>query len=316
LPKVRQRILESLTKNQPIKNLLLLTNDLAFGCKLKEILDIKCQIMLVPLNVSVVDVALSPSVYEASHIIELYNPTLENSIFLKELRQVLFQKGKLVLALWNWDERYLEDKFWGDVEYKGISSAAESLAQKMSSAKRIRITSELGTDISFSIEGRPWILADGYCEPGKLTQLPDGEIFTCPVEETFSGQIIVDGTISRLWLPSEPVKLVFEAGMLIEGSSEFTEWIELYAGGVRSIGEFAIGMNPAINKPYHNISTDEKEGGSVHFAIGDSYNLGRMKSIHHVDFVIRNPIISIDDTILQHYLPGSDDTDERFINVT
>ena len=305
LPKVGQRILESLAKNQPIENLLLLTDNLSFGYKLKEILKIRCPILSVPLNVSVIDLASSPEVCRATHIIELYSPTLENSVYLKELRQELFNQGKLVLALWNWDDRYLEDDFWGDLEYQVISVATESLMKKLSSVKKVKITSELGTDISFSIEGRHWIIADGYCEQGKLAQLPDGEIYTCPIEETFSGQIVVDGTISRLWLPREPLKLEFEAGALIAGSSEFMDWIRLYAGGVRNIGEFAIGMNPTINKPYNNISTDEKEGGSVHFAIGDSYSLGLTKSIYHVDFVVRKPKIYLDNHILQDYLPGA-----------
>lgn len=305
LPKVGQRILESLAKNQPIENLLLLTDNLSFGYKLKEILNIKCPILSVPLNISVIDLASSPEVGRATHIIELYSPTLENSIFLKELRHELFDQGKLVLALWNWDERYLEDDFWGDLEYPVISTATESLKKKLSSVKKVKITSELGTDISFSIEGRRWITADGYCEPGKLAQLPDGEIYTCPIEETFTGQIVVDGTVSRLWLPREPLKLEFEAGVLVAGSHEFINRIRLYAGGVCNIGEFAIGMNPTINKPYNNISTDEKEGGSVHFAIGDSYSLGLTKSIYHVDFVVRTPKIYLDDHLLQHYLPGA-----------
>ncbi|WP_158408408.1 aminopeptidase [Desulfosporosinus fructosivorans] len=304
MPKVGQRILESLAKNQPIENLLFLTDNLSFGYKLKEILNIRSPILSVPMNVSVLDLASSPEVYRATHIIELYSPTLENSIYLKELRQELFKQGKLVLALWNWDERYLEDDFWGDLEYQAISVATDSLMKKLSSVKKVKITSELGTDISFSIEGRTWLIADGYCEQGKLAQLPDGEIYTCPIEETFSGQIVVDGTISRLWLPREPLKLEFEAGALIAGSPDFMNWINLYAGGVRNIGEFAIGMNPTINKPYSNISTDEKEGGSVHFAIGDSYSLGLTKSVYHVDFVIRKPKIHLDDHILQHYLPG------------
>lgn len=305
MPKVGQRILESLAKNQPIENLLLLTDSLSFGYKLREILNIMCPILSVPLNVSVMDLASSSEVTRATHIIELYSPTLENSVYLKELRQELFNQGKLVLALWNWDERYLKDGFWGDLEYPVISSATESLREKLTSVKQVKITSELGTDIRFSVEGRHWIIADGYCEQGKLAQLPDGEIYTCPIEETFSGQIVVDGTISRLWLPREPLKLEFEAGVLTAGSSDFMDWIRLYAGGVRNIGEFAIGMNPTINKPFNNISTDEKEAGSVHFAIGDSYSLGLTKSIYHVDFVIRNPKIYLDDHILQDYLPGA-----------
>ena len=248
LPIVGERILESLAKNQPIEHLVLLTDNLSFGHKLKEILNIRCTILSVPVNVSVIDIASTSEVDRATHIIEVYSPTLENSIYLKELRQELFDQGKLVLALWNWDERYLEDHFWGDLEYPVISSATESLKKKLSSVKKVRITSELGTDISFSIEGRRWIIADGYCEPGKLAQLPDGEIYTCPIEETFSGRIVVDGTISRLWLPGEPLKLEFVAGALINGSSEFMDWIRLYAGGVRNIGEFAIGMNPTIKK--------------------------------------------------------------------
>lgn len=304
MSKVGMHILDSLTKNSaPLENLLVLTHNLSLGEKLANMLEVPCSVLEVPMNVPVVHIATYPLVRKSSHIIELFRPTLENSIYFKALHQVLQADGKFVLALWNWDERYLEDQFWGELDYQAISSAVTSLAEQMSSAKEVRVTSDLGTDISFSVAGRAWITADGYCERGKLAQLPDGEIYTCPVEKTFTGRIVVDGTVSRLWLPEEPLELWFEAGDLVDASPRFIERIDRYAGGVRTIGEFAFGMNPVIKNPYANISTDEKEGGSVHFALGDSYHLGFTESIYHVDFIVRKPTIYVDGAALKNYLP-------------
>lgn len=308
MPKVRQHILDSLTKNRAPGSLLLLTNDVPLGRKLLDILNTPSAILEVPLNTPVKHLASLSVVRESTHIIELYQPDIANSIYLKELRQALFEQGKYVLALWNWDERYLDDQFWGNLDYGAISASVTTLAAQLSAVENIRITSDNGTDISFSVAGRPWISADGYCDLHKLAQLPDGELYTCPVEETFSGTIMVDGTVSRLWLPDKPLKLKFEAGTLVDGNPAFIDWLERYAGGIRTIGEFALGMNPNITSPYHNISTDEKEGGSVHFALGDSYNLGLTHSIYHVDFVVRKPTIYTDGRILHDYLPKSTDS--------
>lgn len=304
MSKVRKTILEALQKNASIDELLILTNEQAFGEKLVAILDCSCSLLEVPLGQPVAEqLMILSAISKASHVVELYNPDLESSLYLKELRKVIYVMGKYVLSLWNWDERYFVDAFWGDLEYESIAQSAKSLIKRMEVVNKIRVTSDQGTDISFSVAGRSWISADGYCDIGKLAQLPDGEIFTCPVEKTFGGTIVVDGTVSRLWLPGELLELQFNKGVLVSGSSSFVNLLDRSAGGVRTIGEFAIGLNPSITRPYQNISTDEKEGGSVHFAIGDSYHLGETISPYHVDFIVRKPTIYVDGQVLNNYLP-------------
>ncbi len=305
MAKVRERILDSLTRNAPpLRSLLILTQDIRLGRRLADIMEVPSILLDVSLDASITRLADHPLIRNASHVIELYHPTLANSIYAKALRSLLLDRGKSVLSLWNWDERYLADEFWGDLEYPAIASAAAALARRMEKASTVRVTSDLGTDISFSVAGRSWIVADGYCAPGKLAQLPDGEIYTCPVEESFYGRIVIDGTISRLWLPDKPVALRFEAGRMVEADPRFEQWLWSNAGGVDMIGEFAIGMNPMVHGPYANISVDEKEAGSVHFALGDSYRLGLTESVYHVDFVVRNPVITVDGTVLKDYLPA------------
>jgi leucyl aminopeptidase (aminopeptidase T) len=153
------------------------------------------------------------------------------------------------------------------------------------------ITSDLGTDITFSVKGRQWIVANGLCRNDELSQMPDGEIYTCPVEESFCGVIVVDGTITRSWLPIQSQRLEFQHGKLVNCSQDFENYIKHNGPDIYMIGEFALGFNPAHQQIVHNISVDEKAAGTVHFALGDSYNLGKNKCHCHIDMVIRNPTI-------------------------
>ena len=51
------------------------------------------------------------------------------------------------------------------------------------------------------------------------------------------------------------------------------------------IGEFGIGTNRGA-RISSNMLEAEKAFGTVHFAIGDSYGLGRNKSRHHYDALV------------------------------
>ncbi|MBP2650868.1 MAG: hypothetical protein H6Q74_1693 [Firmicutes bacterium] len=227
-----------------------------------------------------------------SHVIEVYEPDKPGYEKCKAERISMRQRGCRILSLFDWQKGYLEDDFWGGTNYKELAIQLAQIKKALEGVEKIHITSVLGTDISFSVAGRQWIAADGICSSKHLAQMPDGEIYTCPIEETFNGVLVVDGTITRSWQPAEPQKLVFEHGQLIECSAEFRKYIAPFESAINMIGEFALGLNPAYQQIIHNISVDEKAAGTVHFALGDSYNLGKNQCNCHVDMVIRHPKVS------------------------
>lgn len=77
--------------------------------------------------------------------------------------------------------------------------------------------------------------------------------------------------------------------------------VRLYIKGfpeeIRTIGEFAIGLNPGVRDIMANISVDEKAVGTANFALGDSYGLGINKCDCHADFVVSEPIIQVEPNI-------------------
>ncbi len=140
-------------------------------------------------------------------------------------------------------------------------------------------------DLSLSIADRVFINCQGE------RNMPDGEIFTGPVEQSVNGWV-------RFSYPSivqgravEGIELKFEQGKVVEASSRTNESL-LYAqldadAGSRYLGEFAIGTNFGIQQFTSQILYDEKIGGTVHMAIGMGYpdSGSKNKSSVHWDMI-------------------------------
>jgi aminopeptidase len=124
-------------------------------------------------------------------------------------------------------------------------------------------------DLEFSLAGRTFVSA-----AGKIN-MPDGEIFTGPVEDSASGRI-------RFTYPSRfqgaevaGVELVFKEGKVVQASADVGEptlnaRLQLDEGASK-LGEFGIGTNYAVTEPTGMILIDEKMGGSIHLALGLGY---------------------------------------------
>ncbi len=140
-------------------------------------------------------------------------------------------------------------------------------------------------DLSLSVKDRIFINANGQ------RNMPDGEIFTGPVEDSANGWV-------RFTYPSivngqavSGIELTFENGKVVKASAEENEELLMSQldtdEGARYLGEFAIGTNFGINKFTGNILFDEKIGGSIHMAIGRSYpdTGGKNVSAVHWDMI-------------------------------
>ena len=125
-----------------------------------------------------------------------------------------------------------------------------------------------GVDLAFSIEGRTWVNCHG------IRNFPDGEIFTAPVEESVNGSVAFNLPTVNMGQELRGVRLVFREGTVVEASAEKGEdhllaQLEVDAGA-RRLGEFAIGTNDGIDRFTRNILFDEKMGGTIHMALGQS----------------------------------------------
>ena len=125
------------------------------------------------------------------------------------------------------------------------------------------------TDLRLSVEGRRWTNADGS------RNLPDGEIFTGPVEDSVEGSIRFSFPIVTQGREVHDIRLKFERGRVVDASAARNERFLLDTldtdEGVRRLGEFAFGTNFGIQRFSKNILFDEKIGGTLHMAVGAGY---------------------------------------------
>lgn len=124
-------------------------------------------------------------------------------------------------------------------------------------------------DLSLSIKGRTFL---NGCGPHNM---PDGEIYTGPVEDSMKGWVRFTYPAIRDGRVVEGIELKFEEGAVAQATAAknekyLTEVLELDAGAKR-VGEFAFGLNDGIRRFTGNILFDEKIGGTVHLALGLGY---------------------------------------------
>jgi aminopeptidase len=140
-------------------------------------------------------------------------------------------------------------------------------------------------DLSLSIAGRTFVNSDGK------RNMPSGEIFTGPVEESVEGWIRFSYPALRGGREVDNVEFVFEQGKVVRASAGKNEAYLLSQldsdPGARYLGEFAVGTNDQIQRFTKNILFDEKIGGTLHVAVGAGYpeTGSRNRSSVHWDFI-------------------------------
>ncbi len=138
-------------------------------------------------------------------------------------------------------------------------------------------------DLTLSVDGRKFISSDG-----KLN-MPDGEIFTSPVEESVNVWVRFTYPAIRIGREVEGVELHFDDGQVVKATAKknkaYLQSMLDTDEGARYLGEFAIGTNKRINRFIKNILFDEKLGGTIHLALGYGFEIA--------GGVIRAPSIGI-----------------------
>ena len=154
------------------------------------------------------------------------------------------------------------------VAWQQQSEKVERLADWMSGKEEIRIEAP-GTKISLNVSGRKFIAANGR------HNMPDGEFFTGPVEDSASGEVTFTYPAVYGGREVAGIKLRFEEGAIVDATAERNEGFLLQMldtdEGARRLGELGIGANYGIDRFTKEILLDEKIGGTIHLAIGMSY---------------------------------------------
>ena len=169
-------------------------------------------------------------------------------------------------------------------EWMRISAQQERWVKYLDTKKNLQFIS-VGTNIKVNISGRKWINCDGK------VNFPDGEIFTSPVEDGVDGIITFSFPGIYMGKEIEEIVLEVEKGKVVKATAKKGEdllksLLETDEGACR-FGEVAIGTNYGIKNFTRNMLFDEKIGGTIHMAIGDSMPEagGLNRSIIHWDML-------------------------------
>ena len=169
-------------------------------------------------------------------------------------------------------------------EWNRIHDEQQKVVDWLQGRKEVSVKSATA-DLTLSIEGRTFINSDG------TKNMPSGEVFTGPVEDSANGWIEFSYPAIQGGREVEGVRMEFENGKVVKATAEKNEIFLLSQldidDGARFLGEFAIGTNYGIKKFTKSILFDEKIGGSIHLAVGAGYpETGSVnKSAIHWDFI-------------------------------
>jgi leucyl aminopeptidase (aminopeptidase T) len=187
-----------------------------------------------------------------------------------------------------------------NVDFNRMETTAVKLIKKLENAVRLHITTDAGTDIMLGIAGRKFI-GDIGVTPGKMCNIPCGEIYTAPLETEANGVIVFDASLGDIGLLKDSLKVYVSRGKITKFESSNEELVKKITGltdvddDAKVIGELGIGVNPGA-RITGNMLEDEKSLGTAHIAFGNNADFpcgGKNNSKIHRDFLFYRPTIEI-----------------------
>jgi aminopeptidase len=174
------------------------------------------------------------------------------------------------------------------MNYAKMARAMVPLERRMKRANKVHLKAP-GTDLTFSIKG----IGAKMCKGDR--NIPDGEVFSCPVKNSVNGAIRFNTPTIYAGTKFENIRLEFKDGKIIKAtgsnSKRLNEILDTDAGA-RYVGEFSLGFNPWILNPMCDILFDEKIAGSLHFTPGQAYeecDNGNRSAVHWDMVLIQRP---------------------------
>ncbi|MEA1912450.1 MAG: aminopeptidase, partial [candidate division WOR-3 bacterium] len=184
-----------------------------------------------------------------------------------------------------------------------MESLSKKLARKLTITEKVKIQTERGTDLTFSIKGRKGHPDTGICHsPGDFSNLPAGEAYIAPLEGTASGRLIIDGSLAGYGLIRKPFEIKIDKGYITEVNGEAADFLKSvhkkYGKDAWNVAELGIGTNPKA-KITGLVLEDEKVRGTIHIAFGDNSTFGGTVSVDsHLDGILKNPTLILDKTTI------------------
>jgi len=228
------------------------------------------------------DVVLAPTIQSLSHTYA---------------RRAANQAGVRIATLPGVTEDMLARLMNADMRVLRRRGAA--LAAALRSGEEARITCRHGSDLRLGLEDRVPIADAGVLDaPGAFGNLPCGEAFVSPTEDTAEGTLVIDGSIAGVGKVETPVELTVRDGHLTDATgpegATLLELLTKHGPDGTNVAELGIGTNEEATLT-GNILEDEKILGTAHVAFGASAAIGGGVQVPvHLDCVILEPTVEID----------------------
>ena len=174
------------------------------------------------------------------------------------------------------------------LDYRKMARAMVPLERRMKNADRVQLKGP-DTDLVFSIKG----IGAKMCKGDR--NIPDGEVFSCPVKNSINGHIQFNTPTLYSGTKFENVCLEFKDGKIVSATANNTRRLNEILDtdpGARYTGEFSFGFNPYILNPMCDILFDEKIAGSLHLTPGQAYDEcdnGNRSAVHWDMVLIQRP---------------------------
>ena len=165
------------------------------------------------------------------------------------------------------------------LDYARMIPGMKALKALMDRTDKVHIKGP-GTDLRFSIKGIGSVICGGE------HNIPDGEVFSCPVKDSVEGHVTYNAPTLNRGISFDNVRLEFSKGRIVKATANHTKALNEILdtdAGARFIGEFSLGFNPHILHPMRDILFDEKIAGSFHFTPGQAYEVagnGNKSAVH------------------------------------
>ena len=244
---------------------------------------------------------------------QVYTAMLESDVILQVTSTIMgytqakkdaCKKGARFAAMTCMIPEILTSPALTETDFENLKPFVEKMSEMVTAAASARVTTQEGTDLVMSLEGRTTELCSAILEtPGKLSGMPDLEVYIAPVEDSVNGVAIIDATISSSGLVTSPVKLTIKNGIVqkIEGGKDAEALRDILERQknphVYQIAELGIGLNPNAHLR-GAIIEDEGVLGTVHIAVGDNTLMnGANKAPIHIDMVMKDPTVVLDGSV-------------------
>jgi aminopeptidase len=186
-------------------------------------------------------------------------------------------------------------------EHRDVQGRAETLFRVLEGTEMVEVSNPSGTKLTLSVKNRGFI-TDAKLDKKtvKWINLPTGEVYAAPVEDSLNGKLVCDMAIGGIGKLRKPIVVTVKNGRVDTVFSEDKEHLRRVKETFKTddwsdvVGEFAFGINPKARFVDEFLEA-EKILGTIHLAFGDNTDMpgGKNPSKNHMDMLVSEPTVTV-----------------------